>query len=92
MASSSTVRPGPVPSQVCAVYYAAITPSDSVNFTDGPCDSIYCSSAGIVQAVRFDDVVVPFTVVAGQTLNIKAKRVNSTSTTSQILLVAMYVR
>lgn len=70
--------------------YAAITLSDTANFPKGPCDSIWCGGAGIVQAVRWDDTVVPFTVVAGSVLPIAAKRVNNTSTTAT-LLVALYV-
>lgn len=71
-------------------HYAAITKSDTVNFPDGPCDAIQVGGAGIVQVVRWDDVVVPFTCAAGAVLNVRAKRVNETSTTAT-LMVAMYI-
>ena len=82
----------PVPSRpgvYTAFDYAAITPHDSTNFPKGICTAIYCGGAGIVQAVRYDDTVVAFTVGIGTTLSIMAKRVNSTSTTAT-LLVALY--
>lgn len=82
-------RPSARPGVYTAIDYAAITPHDSTNFTRGPCTAIYVGGAGIVQAVDWNDAVVAFTVVAGQTLNIVAKRVNSTSTTAT-LLVALY--
>lgn len=74
----------------------AITKSDTANF-DGStttakaalCDSIYVGGAGIVVAVLQDDSTVNFTCVAGQVLPIRAKRVNST-TTSATLMVALY--
>ena len=68
----------------------AITKSDTVDFPDGPSNAIYVGGAGIVVAVMADSGdVVSFTCVAGQTLPIRAKRVNST-TTSATLMVALY--
>jgi len=72
----------------------AITTSDTVNFLDAGgqrllCDAIYVGGAGIVVVVFQDDATAQFTCVAGQILPVKAKRVNSTSTTAT-LMVALY--
>jgi hypothetical protein len=71
----------------------AITKSDTVNFpigvNNGFCDAIYVGGAGIVVAIMEDGSAVSFTCVAGQVLSVKAKRVNST-TTSATLMVALY--
>ena len=71
----------------------AITKSDTVNFplgvNDGLCDAIYVGGAGIVVAILQDNSAVAFTCIAGQMLPVKAKRVNST-TTSATVMVAMY--
>lgn len=82
-------QPTPRPGVYTSPYYAAITPSDTVNFPDGICVAIYVGGAGIVQVVRYDDVVVPFTAVAGGLLQVMAKRVNTSSTTAT-LMVAQY--
>jgi hypothetical protein len=72
---------------------AAITKSDTDNFVDiggrSLCDAIYVGGAGIVVAILEDGTAVNFTCVAGQILPIKAKRVNSTTTTAT-LMVALY--
>lgn len=83
-------RPSPKAGLAIARDAAEITKSDTVDFAKGPCDAIYVGGAGIVQAVMWNDVVVPFTAVAGGYLNICCKRVNSTNTTAT-LLVALYV-
>lgn len=85
MALPYTNRPG----VYTAKDYAAITPSDTVNFTKGPCTSIWVGGGGIVQVVRWDDVVVPFTANGGTVLPVMAKRVNTTDTTAT-LMVALY--
>jgi hypothetical protein len=69
----------------------AITPSDTVNIPQGPCDALYVGGGGIVQGVFEDGQVTAFTAVAGETLFYKFKRVNSTSTTAT-LMVASYRR
>lgn len=72
--------------------FVAITPSDSTNIqasNDFLTDAIYVGGAGVVVVVGQDDVAVSFTCVAGQVLKVRAKRVNSTSTTAT-LLVALY--
>lgn len=74
-----------VPYNVCL----AITKSDSVNFPQGLCDAIYIGGAGVVVVVMQDDSTASFTCVAGQILPVRAKRVNSTSTTAT-LMIALY--
>lgn len=78
--------------------YVAIVKSDTVDFVDQGrgssggsilCDAIYVGGAGIVVAVAEDGSTCAFTCVAGQILPIKARRVNST-TTSATLMVALY--
>lgn len=74
--------------------WVSITPSDTVNFvpqgtTDDLCSAIYVGGAGVVVAVQQDGTTGSFTCIAGQILPVKAKRVNSTSTTAT-LLMALY--
>lgn len=68
-----------------------ITKSDTVNFpdVDGPCEAIFVGGAGIVVVVFENDTTAQFTCVAGQVLEVRAKRVNST-TTSATLMNALY--
>lgn len=80
-----------------ATDYVAVTPSDTVNFTNTsgvtmPCRALWIGGAGIVQAVRMDDTVVAFTCAAGSVLPIRCKRVNSTvpSSTTATLIVALF--
>lgn len=74
-------------------YEIPITKSDTANFpgwaNQGFCDAIYVGGAGIVVAILQDNSAVQFTCVAGQILPVKAKRVNSTTTTAT-LMVALY--
>ena len=83
------LRPVPPAGVRVAPHYAAITVSDTVNFTDGICTSIWVGVAGNVQVVRWDDTVVQFAAVGGTVIPVMAKRVNSTSTTASGL-VALY--
>lgn len=69
----------------------AIIKSDTVDFPLGVCDAIFVGGAGIVVAIMEDGNAVQFTCVAGQVLPVRAKRVNSTTTTAT-LMVALYVR
>lgn len=85
MATRGARRPGVYTAQD----YFAITKSDSTNFTQGVCTAIYVGGAGDVVAVKWDDTTVTFTCPAGVTLEIEAKRVNSTSTTATAM-VALY--
>ncbi|CAB4187147.1 hypothetical protein UFOVP1601_51 [uncultured Caudovirales phage] len=66
----------------------AITKSDTVNF-DRLTDAIFVGGAGIVVVVFEGGEAVNFTCVAGQILPVRAKRVNSTTTTAT-LMVALY--
>jgi hypothetical protein len=66
----------------------AITPHDSTNMAT--CDAIYVGGAGNMVVVFDDDTTATFTAVpVGTTLRVRAKRVNSTSTTATNLL-ALY--
>lgn len=78
--------------------YVAITKSDAVDFTAAGrgaaggsilCDAIYVGGAGVVVAVDESGSTCSFTCIAGQILPIKARRVNSTTTTAT-LMVALY--
>ena len=60
----------------------AITPSDTANFPSGVCDAIRVGGAGNLVAVDEGGNPVTFAVIAGEILPIRAKRVNSTSTTA----------
>jgi hypothetical protein len=73
-----------------ALDYAAITPHDSTDFSGFVTRGIYVGGAGDVVAVRYDNTAVTFSgVPAGTTLPIRARRVNSTSTTATNM-VALY--
>ena len=74
-----------------AGHYATITPHASNDFTDGECEGIWVGGAGILQVVRPDGTVVPFTAVAGSVVPVRAIRVNAASTTAT-LMVALYNR
>lgn len=67
----------------------AITKHDTTNFAEGECRGIWVGGAGIVVAVFADNSTAAFTCVAGSFLPVRAKRVNSTSTTAT-LMVALY--
>lgn len=73
----------------------AISPSDSVDFVaqgnspDRLTTGIYVGGAGVAAVVFPDASVVNFTCVAGQVLDVAARRVNSTNTTAT-LMVALY--
>jgi len=76
---------------------AAITPSNTVNF-DGstyaanaatkalPADGILVGGAGVVVVVAESGLATSVTCIAGQRLDVKAIRVNSTSTTATALV------
>lgn len=69
---------------------AAVTPSDTVNFTFGNASGLYVGGAGNVVVVTLGNQVITFVgVVAGTTLYVKAKRVNATNTTATNI-VALY--
>lgn len=62
----------------------AVTPSDTVNLPFLP-RFVYCGTAGVIQIVPQDNlltmVAVPYTVVAGALLMIRAVRILATGTT-----------
>jgi hypothetical protein len=64
-------------------FAAAVTPSDTVNFST-PTRGLYIGGAGNVVAVMADDLsaVTFIAPPVGTVLNIRATRVNSTSTTA----------
>lgn len=70
-----------------ATDYFAITPSDTVNFTQGPVRGIYVGGAGNIVCVSNSGSVITFTAVpVGTVLNVQALRVNATSTTATNLV------
>lgn len=60
----------------------AITPSDSVNFTQGMVRGIFVGAAGNVVVVTPQGNAVTFAAGAGSVLPVCALRVNSTNTTA----------
>lgn len=68
--------------------FRAVTPSDSAGWAgtiDDPLPrAIRADTSGVVKAVRADDTVVTFNVVAGEVLDISPKRINSTGTTATV--------
>lgn len=66
--------------------YAAVTPSDTVNFVTQP-EALYVGGAGNLVAVLPDNTTVTFTgVTAGSVLPIRCKRVNNTNTTATAIV------
>lgn len=62
--------------------WRAVTTSNTVNFPDGICDSLYCGSSGNLVVIMQNGGSVTFAgVFAGEILPIKAIRVNATDTT-----------
>lgn len=57
----------------------AVTPSDTVNMPQ--VTGIRAGSAGTIACIDQNDVLLSYTVVAGEILPIKVKRVNATNTT-----------
>ncbi len=71
--------------------FVAITPSDTVDLPDGPCDAFYVGGAGNVAVVADDNRAVTFIAAAvGSTMCLKARRINVTNTTATNL-VALYL-
>jgi hypothetical protein len=63
--------------------YAAVTPSDTVSFTQGVARGFYVGVAGNVACVLESGTAITFTgVLAGAIYPIRCKRINSTSTTA----------
>ncbi len=73
------------------VFAAAISPSDSVNFSDGPCRAIWVGTTGNAVVIMWPGAeVVTFNAIpSGTELKVCATRVNTTSTTASNM-VALY--
>lgn len=70
--------------------YAAITKSDTDDFSGGPARGVFVGVTGDVVAVRLDDTAITFkNVAAGTILPVICRRVNSTNTTATNM-VALY--
>ena len=81
---------------------SAITVSDTVNF-DGstyaanaatkalPADAILVGGAGVVVVITENGLATSVTCIAGQQLNVKAIRVNNTSTTATGLVAGYQI-
>ena len=77
--------------------WVAITKSDTINIGETTANdgnallpmAVYVGGAGNVVAVASDNSTTTFTAVAGSTILIQPKRVNSTSTTATAM-VALY--
>lgn len=68
----------------------AITPSNTVNFTDGPCRAIYVGSGGNLSVVPPEGSAVSIVgALTGHILWIEAIRVDASGTSAQSL-VALY--
>ena len=71
-----------------ASYWAAVTPSDSTNFTTRP-RAIYVGVSGDVVAIGIDNVSVTFKSMAVGWHPIRPKRINATLTTATNI-IAVY--
>lgn len=70
--------------------HVAVTPSDSTNFTAGPCRALYVGTGGNVVVVGVDGTATTFvSVPSGSILPVAAERVNATDTTATSI-VALY--
>lgn len=66
--------------------HATVTPSDTVDIpefaqSEDGCGIIYCQSDGTCQAVDFKGTVKEYTLVAGDIVPVRCRRINATSTT-----------
>jgi hypothetical protein len=66
-----------------------VTPSNTVNFTRGPCRSLYVGSGGNIAVVIGGETITFANAAAGSVLPIKVSRVDATGTTASSLL-ALY--
>lgn len=62
-----------------AEHHFAVTPDNAVNMP--VVAPIRCGTAGTITVVDNADVAIQYTVVAGEVIPVKAKRVNATGTT-----------
>jgi hypothetical protein len=74
-----------------AELHAAITPSDSTNFTRGVCRGIWVGTGGDISIVdKHGNTAVWKNVPNGTLLPIRALRVNSTGTVTASDMLALY--
>lgn len=62
--------------------WVAVAKSDTANQAEGLFDAIYAGGAGNVVVVQEDGTASTVAVIAGQTVYIRGKRINNTSTTA----------
>lgn len=88
MPSSDPYINNPASSMSQARRWAAVTPSDTVDFAVLP-KAIRCNGAGNLSLVGSDGVAVAFAVAAGEILPVQPARINATGTTATGI-VALY--
>ncbi len=71
-------------------FTATITKSDTVNLPYGIADAVYVGGAGDIVVVYQNGFTDTITCVAGAVVPIRAKRINSTSTTATDLHALYY--
>lgn len=69
--------------------FVAVTKSDTVNLTRGPCRALYIGVSGDVAVLAPDGTTATFLSVPIGVLPVKALRVNSTGTTATNV-IALY--
>lgn len=69
--------------------FFAVTTNDATDLTNGVCRSLFIGGAGNLVVHNEAGTSVTFAVIAGQTLNIRTKRVLATGTTATGI-VALY--
>lgn len=67
----------------------AVTPSNTDNFPQGPCQALVATVAGVAVCVFQDDSTATIQLAAGVPMPVQCKRVNST-TTAATGIVALY--
>jgi hypothetical protein len=73
-----------------AKFAVAVTPSNSVDFAEGPCKSLWVGGAGVLIVEMLDGAQITFSgVPAGTIMPIQCRRVHLTGTTAT-LIVALY--
>lgn len=60
--------------------HLAVTPSNTVDFPQ-VARAIYCQADGTAQVVDAEGTVLPYAMIAGQFIPVRAVRINATGTT-----------
>lgn len=69
----------------------AVTPSDTVDFLDGPCDALWSGTTGTIAIVGHDGSVGSFAAINDSgVIAVKAKRINTTGTTATGIVALYY--